>query len=126
MGAPFESPFAWVPFAAVPLDWFVCPLMVSPEYAESGAFLANVLNPSRMGLYPVHLHRLPPSASSISSSVGLVFLDLRRAYMDMTKPGVQKPHCEPCACARAFCTGWRPPRLVPRPSTVITCVPSHA
>ena len=51
----------FVPFE-LPL---VCPLMVSPEYAESGAFLANVLNPSRMGLYPVHLHRLPPSASSI-------------------------------------------------------------
>ena len=27
------------------------------------------------------------------------------AYMLMTKPGVQKPHWEPCACARALCTG---------------------
>ena len=40
-----------------PLPLAFSPLMVSPEYAESGAFLANVLNPSRMGLYPVHLHR---------------------------------------------------------------------
>ena len=46
--------------------------------------------------------------------------------MDMTKPGVQKPHCEPCASAIALCTGWRPERRVPRPSTVTTCVPSHA
>ena len=102
---PWPSPLRCEPWPSPLVTPLADPLMVSPEYAESGAFLANVLNPSRMGLYPVHLHRLPPRASSISSSVGLVFLDLSSAYMLMTKPGVQKPHWEPCACARALCTG---------------------
>ena len=46
--------------------------------------------------------------------------------MLMTKPGVQNPHCEPCARARARCTGCNPERFAPRPSTVTTCWPSHA
>ena len=74
----------------------------------------------------MHRHKLPPTASSISARVGRPALERKRAYMDMTKPGVQKPHCEPCASAIALCTGWRPERRVPRPSTVTTCVPSHA
>ena len=44
--------------------------------------------------------------------------------MDMTKPGVQKPHCEPCDFARRACTGCSPARVEPRPSTVVTAQPS--
>jgi len=29
-------------------------------------------------------------------------------YRDMTMPGVQKPHCDPCISATRFCTGCRP------------------
>lgn len=76
----------------------------------------TVFAPSRIGLYPVHLHRLPmeqghgyraavdggqnlPSkASSMSCSLG-VGLFRRSAYSDMTMPGVQNPHCDPCILA---------------------------
>lgn len=43
--------------------------------------------------------RLPARLSSISVSVGADVLDLSNEYIDMTKPGVQKPHWEPCALA---------------------------
>jgi hypothetical protein len=38
------------------------------------------------------------------------------AYMLITKPGVQKPHCEPCARARRSCTGCSPSRVFPMPA----------
>lgn len=44
--------------------------------------------------------RLPAKLSSISVSVGASVLDLSNEYIDITKPGVQKPHWEPCALAR--------------------------
>ena len=44
--------------------------------------------------------------------------------MDMTKPGVQKPHCEPWLLASRACTGCRPFATEPRPSTVVTAQPS--
>ena len=44
--------------------------------------------------------------------------------MDITKPGVQKPHCEPWLLASRACTGWRPLLTEPRPSTVVTAQPS--
>lgn len=44
------------------------------------------------------LFHIPSNAVSSSSSDG-VGLFLRRAYMDITMPGVQNPHCEPCAFA---------------------------
>jgi hypothetical protein len=44
--------------------------------------------------------------------------------MDMTKPGVQKPHWLPWLCARRACTGCRPARTEPMPSTVVTAAPS--
>ena len=44
--------------------------------------------------------------------------------MDMIKPGVQKPHCEPCDLARRDCTGCSPDRVEPSPSTVVTAQPS--
>ena len=101
----------------------------------------NVLYPSKIGLYPVHLHRLPEvkginhgciihswllfiiviaiqlvivacvmassfwlpsSAFSISSSLG-VTLFLSNVYIDITIPGVQKPHCDPWALAMRSC-----------------------
>lgn len=45
---------------------------------------------------------IPWKASSISCIVGWE-LFLRRAYMDMTSPGVQKPHCDPWALAIRSC-----------------------
>ena len=56
--------------------------------------LVNVLNPSSIGLYPVHLHRLPSNALSNSSIDGWGLLR-NSVYIDMTIPGVQKPHCDP-------------------------------
>lgn len=43
--------------------------------------------------------RLPARFSWISCSVGAPALLRSRAYMDMTKPGVQKPHWLPCELA---------------------------
>ena len=42
--------------------------------------------------------------------------DLSSAYMLMTKPGVQNPHCEPWLLESASCTGCRPWRTLPRPA----------
>ena len=49
-----------------------------------------------------------------------------RAYMDMTIPGVQKPHCEPCALAMRSCTGCSRVLVEPMPSTVVTASPCIA
>lgn len=49
---------------------------------------------------------------------------LRRVYIDMTIPGVQNPHCEPCEEAIFSCTGWSFPLVaLPIPSTVVTAKP---
>src|SRR5690242_7565123 len=77
---------------------------------------------SRIGLYPVHLHRLPSKASSTSCSVGASVLR-RRAYKLMTMPGVQKPHWLPFPFAIRSCAGCGLLTL-PIPSTVMTCLPS--
>src|SRR5690606_22040793 len=77
---------------------------------------------SRIGLYPVHLHKFPSKASSTSCGVGSG-LFRSNAYRDMTIPGVQNPHCEPCHFAIlswAGCGRFEEPI----PSTVITCFPS--
>lgn len=77
---------------------------------------------SNIGLYPVHLQRLPSKASSTSSSDGPTLLR-SRAYKDMTMPGVQNPHWLPLPLAMRSCAGCG--RLtLPIPSTVITCFPS--
>lgn len=65
-------------------------------------------------------HRLPARLSSISVSDGASDFDLRREYIDMTKPGVQKPHWEPCAFARRAWTGCKPLLGFPRPETQIS------
>ena len=43
---------------------------------------------------------------------------------DITKPTVQKPHCEPPSSTMACCTGvsWLPAALMP--STVTMCLPA--
>ena len=43
---------------------------------------------------------------------------------DITMPGVQKPHCEPCCSIIAHCTGCRLPSGCRNASTVITLLPS--
>ncbi len=44
--------------------------------------------------------------------------------MATTKPGVQKPHCEPWHSIIAFWTGVKSHSPPASPSTVTTCVPS--
>ena len=46
------------------------------------------------------------------------------AYIDITKPGVQKPHCEPWQSTMACCTAWRSPSGLRRSSTVSSWQPS--
>jgi hypothetical protein len=43
---------------------------------------------------------------AVRSGAGCV---LYSANSDITKPGVQNPHCEPCPSAIARCTGWSAP-----------------
>eukprot|EP00041_Stephanoeca_diplocostata_P033967 m.1137871 g.1137871 ORF g.1137871 m.1137871 type:complete len:388 (+) comp24437_c1_seq4:2946-4109(+) len=84
----------------------------------------TALNARRIGRYPVHRHRLPSNASSMSTAVGFG-LCCNNAYIDMTMPGVQNPHCDPCPSASSFCIVWRVPlRTDPIPSTVVTAAPS--
>ncbi|MCY1456443.1 hypothetical protein D9M71_736640 [compost metagenome] len=45
-----------------------------------------------------------------------------RANSDMTKPGVQKPHCEPWQSTMACCTPCSWPRCL-RSSTLMSCLP---
>ena len=45
-------------------------------------------------------------------------------FMDMTNPGVQKPHCVPLLLTRLDWTSSRSPG-VPTPSTVVIDQPSH-
>lgn len=51
---------------------------------------------------------------------------LSSVYMDMTMPGVQKPHWEPWARAIRSCTAWRRVCVDPMPSTVVTAIPCTA
>lgn len=62
----------------------------------------KVLQPSTMGRYPVHRHKLPPSATVMSSMLGCG-LFLSKVYMDITMPGVQNPHWDPWALAIRSC-----------------------
>ena len=66
--------------------------------------------------------RFPASASSISCSVGASVLDLRREYIDITNPGVQKPHCEPCAFASRSWIGCKPSLGLPIPAVEFECI----
>ena len=50
-------------------------------------------------------HRLPASASSIAASSGVSSAVRVEANSAITKPGVQKPHCEPWQSTIACCTG---------------------
>ncbi len=77
-----------------------------------------------IGAYPVQRHRLPASMSSIACSSCASSSALRPATMDMTKPGVQKPHCEPCWSTMACCTGCRLPSGARMSSMVRICAPS--
>ncbi len=61
-------------------------------------------------------------ASRISASVGLGFSS-RKGTSVIRKPGVQKPHCRPCASRKASCRGWRW-SMEPSPSTVCRLCPS--
>ena len=84
--------------------------------------LAATRTASRIFWYPVQRHRLPESASRISSSVGSD-VRRRRSAAATTNPGVQKPHCTAPASANASWTGWRAPSAA-SPSTVTTSCPS--
>jgi len=53
-----------------------------------------IYQPLKMGRYPVHLQRFPCMERSMSSNWG-TGLFRRSVYMDITMPGVQKPHCDP-------------------------------
>jgi len=87
-----------------------------PPYPWGGKFYGGVSH-DKGGRGDGTAHqRLPARASSISCSVGASVLDLSREYMDMTKPGVQKPHCEPCALARRSWTGCSPSLGFPMPA----------
>jgi hypothetical protein len=88
-GFPVEGQIVW-PFVLSELELV---------YTELSVF-ANTRKASIIGLYPVQRHKLPARLSSIWSSVGGCFLDLNSAYIDITKPGVQNPHWEPCALAK--------------------------
>jgi hypothetical protein len=81
--------------------WQLCLLALSVASGELSAFV-NGRKASRIGRYPVHRHKLPARASSMSGTVGNGLL-WSIEYMLMTKPGVQKPHCDPCAFARRSC-----------------------
>ena len=50
---------------------------------------------------------------------------LSRVYMDMTMPGVQKPHCDPWLAAILCWTACSRPLASPIPSTVVTASPAH-
>ena len=51
---------------------------------------------------------------------------LRWEYRDMTKPGVQKPHWEPCSSTMACWTGCSLPSGAARPSAVTSSLPASA
>src|SRR5204863_3622049 len=78
---------------------------------------------STMGRYPVQRHKFPARASLMSRRDGLS-ADLYNANSDITKPGVQKPHCEPWQSTSACWTGCSAPLSPRRLSTVISSLPS--
>jgi hypothetical protein len=71
----------------------------------------------------VQRQRFPERACAASSRVTLS-RSSHSAKSDITKPGVQKPHCEACASTMACCTGCRLPSGARRLSTVTTSLPS--
>ena len=44
--------------------------------------------------------------------------------MLITQPGVQNPHCDPLSTAMRYCVGLSAVVTLPRPSTVVTAMPS--
>ncbi|MCY1551237.1 hypothetical protein D9M68_875540 [compost metagenome] len=71
-------------------------------------------------------HRLPARASMVSALSKPLPPDAARFFCrannDMTKPGVQKPHCEPWQSTMACCTLCNWPWCL-RSSTLINCLP---
>src|SRR5581483_7871775 len=76
-----------------------------------------------MPWYPVQRQRLPERPSTISSRVGLGF-SAKNAWTEITKPGVQNPHCSPCSSRNACWTGLNPPSRGAMPSIVVIAAPS--
>src|SRR6266849_5136991 len=68
------------------------------------------------------MHKLPDSASRISSSVGCG-LSASSSWLATIMPGVQKPHCSPKSARNAACNGLSPSGGV-SPSMVVTARPS--
>ena len=74
------------------------------------------------------------AAAQIAGKRGVDFLARRQAgvggwfwysaHIDMTKPGVQNPHCEPWQSTSACWTGCNAPSAARRSSTVISALPS--
>ena len=60
----------------------------------------------------------------MASSLGSASLSRVSANIDITKPGVQKPHCEPWQSTIACWTGWSLPSAPFRSSTVSSWQPS--
>src|SRR5207302_4103857 len=79
---------------------------------------------SMIGREPVQRHRLPDKAVSTSSRVGAARCKYS-ANSDITKPGVQKPHCDPWQSTSARCTGCSVPSGACRLSTVTSSLPSR-
>ena len=69
-------------------------------------------------------HRLPDSASSICGTRRRRRAFLYRPNSDITKPGVQNPHCEAWHSTIACCTGCSVPSAACRLSTVNSALPS--
>ena len=59
--------------------------IIHPPLACTVPSWQSVLKPSMIGLYPVHLHRLPWMASSMSSRFSFSFC-LSMELMDITMP----------------------------------------
>lgn len=79
------------------------------------------------GRYPVQRQRLPDNALSISCRDGgsvLPSCSRYRLHKDITKPGAQKPHCEPWQSTTACCTECNEPSACLRSSTVNSALPS--
>ena len=93
------------PFMLV-LDQSAASTCSKPDAAQVKCLSAGgcTLQASRIGRYPVHRHKLPSSAFSISSALGMLPLSsclLSAAWHAMTMPGVQNPHWLPWYLAMA-------------------------